>query len=52
MSTSIATSAPQSERFKQAAREPGRDGSEKPFKKTVRKLASAPPKPGPSKARK
>jgi len=41
----------QSERFKQAARELGCDDPER-FKETVRKLAKAPPAPGPSKAEK
>jgi hypothetical protein len=39
----------QSERFKQAARELGCDDDPERFKETVRKLAKAPPAPGPSK---
>ena len=40
----------QSERFKQAARELGCDDDPERFKETVRKLAKAPPAPGPTKA--
>jgi hypothetical protein len=39
----------QSERFKQAARELGCDDDPERFKETVRKLAKAPPAPGPIK---
>ncbi len=42
----------QSKRFIEAARELGCDESEERFIETVRKVASAPPAPGPSKARK
>lgn len=42
----------QSERFAQAARELGCDDDPERFKETVRKLAKAPPAPGPSKAKK
>jgi hypothetical protein len=41
----------QSERFKQAARELGCDDDPGRFKETLRKLASAPPYPGPTKAK-
>ena len=39
------TTASQSERFKQAARELGCDDSEERFVETVRKIAKAPPQP-------
>ncbi len=41
----------QSKRFIEAARELGCDESEERFIETVRKVASAPPAPGPSKAK-
>jgi hypothetical protein len=40
----------QSERFVEAAREVGTDDDPERFKETIRKLAKAPPAPGPSKA--
>jgi hypothetical protein len=46
------TTKSQSERFKQAARELGCDSDPERFKETMRKLAAAPPSPGPSKAKK
>lgn len=42
----------QSERFAQAARELGCDDDPERFREVVRKLAKAPPAPGPTKARK
>ena len=42
----------QSKRFIEAAKELECDDSEERFIETVRKVASAPPAPGPSKARK
>jgi hypothetical protein len=41
----------QSKRFIEAAKELGCDDSEERFIETVRKVASAPPAPGPSKTR-
>jgi hypothetical protein len=43
------TPAEQSAAFKQAARDLGCDDDPERFKETVRKLAKAPPAPGPSK---
>ncbi len=41
----------QSKRFIEAARELGCDDSEERFIETARRVASAPPTPGPSKAK-